>query len=297
MLGYVTAKKDELKMRDYELYSGYYCGICKSIGKRYGQLPRFTLSYDAAFLALVLAGADDSYDEDDISREHCAIHHIKKKTVVRNGAIDYAGDVMLILAWHKHKDDATDENRMYAKAGMFFKKNLYKKLQKAEPKLCGAITERLAELSELEEQKCDSLDRAAEAFSKIMEEILTCYEPVTKDEKISKILSRMGYHLGKWIYVIDAYDDIEDNIQSGAYNPLIYRYEYNKDSETPAEFKKRITESVEWNLLTYLGEMGKAQDLLEFRRNKDIIENVVYLGLMDSTEVVLGKKERKDKRI
>ena len=40
MLGYVTIEKNELKVRDYTLYQGYYCGICKSIARRIGQIPR-----------------------------------------------------------------------------------------------------------------------------------------------------------------------------------------------------------------------------------------------------------------
>ena len=96
MLGYVKIYKSELKVREYEIYCGYYCGVCKSIGRRYGQLPRMVLSYDAAFLALFLASFDDAPDEP--LQEHCAIHHVKKKTLIYNKAVDYAGDVMLILA-------------------------------------------------------------------------------------------------------------------------------------------------------------------------------------------------------
>ena len=98
MLGYVRIDKGELKVREYEIYTGYYCGVCKSIGARYGQLPRMTLSYDAAFLAVLLASFDDAPDIP--VPEHCIGHHIKKKTVIRNEAVDFAADVMLILAWY-----------------------------------------------------------------------------------------------------------------------------------------------------------------------------------------------------
>lgn len=292
MLGYVNVKKDELKMREFELYSGYYCGICKSIGSRYGQLPRFTLSYDAAFLAMILAGVDGSAEE--ISREHCVIHHIKEKTVVRNRAIDYAGDMMLILAWYKLLDDIQDENRFYAKVATVIKKGTFKKLQAAYPDLCEKMEKDLRELKELEDSRCAGLDEAAEAFSHIMELLMTGYEAAVKDPATERILRRIGYHLGKWIYVIDAYDDVEDNIRNGVYNPLVYRYGYEESSERPEDFKKRVTEPVEWNLLTYLAEMSKAYDLLELKRNNGIIENVIYLGLLNKTEEILGKKGKED---
>lgn len=128
MLGYVKIDKGELKVREYEVYTGYYCGICKSIGKRYGQLPRMSLSYDAAFLAIILASLND--EPDMPVQEHCIAHPvIKKKTIIRNRAIDYAGDVMLILAWYKLIDDAKDEDKLYAKATMVLLKRIYKTRQ------------------------------------------------------------------------------------------------------------------------------------------------------------------------
>ena len=88
---------------------------------------------------------------------------------------------------------------------------------------------------------------------------------------------------------MDAWDDLSDNIKTGAYNPLIYRYEFA--AETPEDFKKRIKSSVEWHLLVCCGEMGKALDLLEIKKNSSIIENIVYLGLLRRTETVLGKED------
>jgi hypothetical protein len=130
MLGYVTTEKQELKMREYEIYRGYYCGVCKSIGKRYGQIPRLALSYDAAFLAMVLASLRD--EPDLVTKEHCIIHPIKKNTAIRNEAIDYAADVMLILTWHKLQDDANDDKKVSAKAALTLMKPIYKNLPRPE---------------------------------------------------------------------------------------------------------------------------------------------------------------------
>ena len=142
MLGYVKIDKGELKVREYEVYCGYYCGICKSIGRRYGQLPRMALSYDAAFLAILLASIEDAPDAP--LQEHCVVHPIKKKTMIYNRAVDYAGDVMLLLAWYKLLDDAKDENRFYAKATMVLLRSIYRDLRKQYPDLCKGIEENLA---------------------------------------------------------------------------------------------------------------------------------------------------------
>ena len=172
MLGYVKIDKGELKVREYEVYTGYYCGICKSIGKRYGQLPRMALSYDAAFLAVLLASLDGGSDTP--CQEHCIAHpFMQKKTIIRNRAIDYAADVMLILAWYKLADDARDEGKAYARATMILLRRVFRKLRRKYPALCDGMESRLAELSELEDEKCASIDMAAEAFSKIMELIFT----------------------------------------------------------------------------------------------------------------------------
>ncbi len=114
MLGYVTIDKNELKVRDYTLYQGYYCGIFKSIAKRIGQIPRLGLSYDAVFLALVLAGFEERKDMPKM--EHCITHPIEKKPVIyENAAIDYGADVMVILSYHKFLDDWKDEKSLREK--------------------------------------------------------------------------------------------------------------------------------------------------------------------------------------
>lgn len=302
MLGYVKIDKGELKVREYEIYTGYYCGICKSIGKRYGQLPRMALSYDAAFLAIMLASLDD---ESDLPvQEHCVAHPmIKKKTIVRNRAVDYAGDVMLLLAWYKLMDDAKDEGKLYAKATMTMLKRVYKKLRSRYAALCTGMENRLSELSALEEDKCPNLDMAAEAFAKIMEIIF--YEGVKAvygqdsarvADEASSLLAKIGYHMGKWIYLIDAVDDIEENLRSGAYNPLLYRFQYDETAETADEFRARIEPDLRFNLYHYLAVLSNYADSLDIKKNKGIIENVIYFGLNRKTEEIITRTD-KDKQI
>ena len=330
MLGYVKIDKGELKVREYEVYTGYYCGVCKSIGRRYGQLPRMVLSYDAAFLAILLASLSD--ESDTPVQEHCIAHPvIKKKTVIRNRAIDYAGDVMLILAWYKLADDAADEGKAYAKPVMLMMKRIFRRLNRLYPELCSSIETHLSALSALEREKCASIDMAAEAFSKIMEDIFTeglrtVYgsEPPQQtspgadrsDYGISgasgmqngpcgfaspgndtrELLARAGYHLGKWIYMIDAVDDIDENIESGAYNPLLFRFGFDAANETADGFRARIEPDLRFNLYHYLAMLSRCTDSLDIRKNAGIIENVIYFGLNRKTEEIIMRTD-KDKQI
>lgn len=330
MLGYVKIDKGELKVREYEVYTGYYCGVCKSIGRRYGQLPRMVLSYDAAFLAILLASLSD--ESDTPVQEHCIAHPvIKKKTVIRNRAIDYAGDVMLILAWYKLADDAADEGKAYAKPVMLMMKRIFRRLNSLYPELCSSVKCHLSALSALEREKCASIDMAAEAFSKIMEDIFTeglqavygSEPPQQKppgadrsDYGISgassmqdepcgfaspgndtrELLARAGYHLGKWVYMIDAVDDIEENIESGAYNPLLFRFKFDAANETADEFRARIEPDLRFNLYHYLAMLSRCTDSLDIRKNAGIIENVIYFGLNRKTEEIIMRTD-KDKQI
>lgn len=330
MLGYVKIDKGELKVREYEVYTGYYCGVCKSIGRRYGQLPRMVLSYDAAFLAILLASLSD--ESDTPVQEHCIAHPvIKKKTVIRNRAIDYAGDVMLILAWYKLADDAADEGKVYAKPVMLMMKRIFRRLNSLYPELCSSVKCHLSALSALEREKCASIDMAAEAFSKIMEDIFTeglqavyVSEPPQQtspgadrsDYGISgasgmqngpcgfaspgndtrELLARAGYHLGKWVYMIDAVDDIEENIESGAYNPLLFRFKFDAANETADEFRARIEPDLRFNLYHYLAMLSRCTDSLDIRKNAGIIENVIYFGLNRKTEEIIMRTD-KDKQI
>lgn len=285
MLGYVTVEKPELKLKEFELYSGYYCGVCKSISRRHGQLPRFVLSYDAAFLGLVMAGAND--DRNEISREHCIIHPIAEKTIVRNTGIDYAADVMLILAWFNLLDDARDEGKLYAKAAMGLMRGKFNELKGAYPELTEKIEIQLTELSAMEKDRCANIDQVAESFAKIMQAIFTC-DGRERTEDANSRLSDLGYHMGKWIYLMDAWDDVIDDIENGVYNPLIYRHDH-RDDEPHEDFRNRIRANVEFNLFMYLNQMGKAADALETNENSSIIDNIVHMGLLRRTEKILKK--------
>ena len=334
MLGYVTCEKAELKVREYELYSAYYCGVCKSIGARYGQLARTVLSYDSVFLSMLLDGV--SGKAPGVEEGSCLLHPVKGKNIASSKGIDFAADVMLILAWFNYLDDQNDKDTVSEKsgAGEIAKqaalkvagrslKKAYGDIEPKYPGLCEEIAGQLDELSALEKEKCTSLDEAAEPFANIMVRIFEAgFEHMAdsssdqdqaaeadmqvKDADL-KVAGSMGYHLGKWIYLMDAWEDLEKDIASGAYNPLIYRFGYGSGnvsdpgsgamcSETGAEtadgFRDRIRESVEFNLMTYLSMIGSAVDLLELKGNKGIIENIVFMGLLRRTEDALKAEEK-----
>jgi len=283
MFGYIMPEKPELKIKEFDIYRAYYCGVCKSIGKRHGQIKRMTLTYDAAFLAILLSSIMNI--ETKLVKERCMVHPAKKSFVTYNEIIDYSSDINIILAYNNIKDKWKDDKSKAALLGMAGLKKAYKKLTLKYPDKCAVINEKLEELAVLEKNKCDSIDAAAEPFAKLMEEVLD-YEKL--DDKTRKILRWMGYNLGKWIYLIDAFDDLEDDIKSSSYNPLLTHFKYNGNSVF--DFKNEIKAQTEFTLLYCLGQTSKAFELLDISENKGILENIVYLGMLSKTDKILCQR-------
>jgi hypothetical protein len=283
MFGYIVPERPELKIREYELFRAYYCGICKSIGKRYGQVKRLTLTYDSAFLAVLLSAVAD--ERIKVVMKRCVAHPANKRHIAADsGIIDYASDINILLAYYSLEDKKRDNGSVISAAAMVFFKRAYEKIKKKYPKKIHTMEERLKDLVELEKRKCASMDEAAEPFAKLMEEVVA-YEPLCTGNN-EQILRWIGYNLGKWIYLLDAYDDIEKDIAGGKYNPLIYQFNYGGGDV--AGFKKEIRQKAEFNLTYSLNEISRGFELLDVKTNKGILENIIYLGMLRKTEKILG---------
>ena len=271
MLGYVSVSKDSLSESELEIYRGYYCGVCKSMS-RYGQFPRLALSYDSVFLALLLGSLKD--DTEEITEEHCIIHHIKKNPVVRHSdEIDYAADMLLLLAYYNFLDDKRDEHRARGVLGSTLLKTAYNKLESKYPRVSKEIEKGINELAILEKEKSESLDLTSNAFGTILRSVFTGYY---RDDNTNRVLGELGYNLGRWIYIMDALDDFEEDKKNASYNPLIYR-ESGK-------------EAIDDTVFNYLGRVSACTDLLDIKKNKGIIDNVILFGLRGRTESLLNKE-------
>jgi hypothetical protein len=284
MFGYILPLKQDLKIKEYELFMAYYCGMCKSMSKRLGQMPRLFLNYDSTFFAILLSSISD--EKPEIKAERCIAHQIKKRLVVRKSEIvDYAADINVMLTYFSLKDKWNDDKSLAARAGMLSLEHHISKLKKKYPKKCGIIIGRLSELSELETIRCDILDKVADCFSGLIGEIL-CYEPLCADKNTEKVLRWIGYNIGKWVYIIDAFDDIKQDIKSDSYNPILLQYGY--DGGDIDEFKSSIKDRIEFNLTYTLSEISKAYELLKTNSNSGIVENIIFMGMLKKTEQILG---------
>lgn len=283
MFGYIMPDKPELKIKEYELFRGYYCGLCKSMGRSFGTLSRFMLNYDSAFLGLLLSSVHNEVPV--LKKESCIVSPLKKKRIVKESRyIDFAADINILLTYYKLKDNIRDEGGRLFKLALLVSKASYKNAASRNKQLDGIIAASINAQVQLEEQNCNSIDRAAEPFANMLSRLLAAgYEGA--DPSIPRILGWIGYNLGKWVYIIDAYDDIEKDNASGSYNPLLCQYKY-KNQDIKA-FKTDIAEEVRINLLQALSQATSSIELLKLS-NKGIIDNIIYEGLYSKTERILN---------
>jgi hypothetical protein len=283
MFGYIYPEKIELKIKEYELFKAYYCGVCLSIKNRHKMLSRMTLTYDATFLAIFL----DSFNNDAVSvkKRVCIAHPVKKRNMMYdNKFLDYAADMNILLSYYNMIDDWKDEKSIIK---LFFSIALRKSLKKVQnlfPVKCAIIKKCLEEIYKLEKEKCNIPEKLATEFGKLMEEVLYERSVISENESI---IRSIGRNIGKWIYLLDAYDDIGDDLKKGKFNPVIEKYNLTK--ENYEEKEKEIKNDIEFSLIYTLSEISNDYKKLDIEKNTGILDNIFYMGMLRKTESILEK--------
>ncbi len=282
MFGYIRPDTPELRVRENEFYRAVYCGLCRAQGKCTGQCSRMTLSYDVVFLALVRIALDKSKIQ--IKRGRCIAHPLKKRAYVDFcPQLAYCAYAYALLAYGKCLDDINDEKgvkRLKAQAVKPYLKAMRKKALISYSELDAHISKGLMELSKIEKLKMQSVDTPAESFGEIMSQILS-FGLSGAEEKIAR---NIGRHIGRWIYILDATDDLEEDMKRDRYNPFIYLY--NNEPLTEAQ-RNDISSSLRLELLS----AEPAFDLIDFDGMGDIeeiIKNIIYRGMPKVADRVLG---------
>lgn len=280
MFGYVTPDKPYLLVKDYALYKCVYCGICKSLHKNFGLLPRFATNYDSVFLSLLL---HNYLDEDyTIKRQNCVLHPLRKRNVaLPNDLESKIVTVNILLAYHKLTDDIIDGEGAKKRLIRFITvKRAYKKAKRIMPEADAVIISEYARLRDYEKKGEKSIDRVSDCFATMMEKLCR----VILKEKNCTQMERLFYNVGKWIYIIDAVDDLQDDKKSGAYNPLIAAY---GDFEDIKKFKEDIKESLSFILNCIYNDIEEDINAVNFNFNTDILRNILTRGLKSRTNLLM----------
>ena len=278
MFGYVVMNKPEIKFKDFDLYRSFYCGLCRELRERYGISGQITLTYDLTFVILLLSGLYEPPVRKGTTR--CIVHPVRRQPVRKNAITEYAADMNVFLAYYKCRDDWNDDR---SPLGLLYGKVLERKDHKIERTFrqkTSRIISLLEDLSAMEKAGEKDIDKVSGCFGKIMAEIFAYREDVWEPT-----LRRMGFFLGKFIYLMDAYDDVEDDVKKGNYNPFSTRY-----------IMEGFDEEVRQMLIMMMAEVCREFEKLPIIKYTDILRNILYSGVWCRFEAVSGKRKKEQEK-
>ena len=275
MFGYVRIYKPEMKIKEYDTYKAVYCSLCKQLGKKYGILSRLTLSYDFTFLALIEMALKEECPQ--FAQGRCTFNPLKKCNYCKETLhFDMPCAAAMIMLYYKVLDNIADEKGIkkffYSVCKIVFKRP-YKKAVKSFPEIENIVSAYINEQEKLEKDNNKILDLAAQPTANAMAKILA----LCSDEASQKrILERIGYCIGRYIYILDAACDFEDDLKSGSYNCLKFEDDNNK-------------ENIFSKLYFCINEATLAFELLDIKKFKPILVNILYSGLEETFKKELNK--------
>lgn len=280
MFGYVRINKMDLTFREYENYKAYYCGLCKYLKRNHTELSRMTLNYDITFLIVLLTSVYKPKTE--IFEECCIVNPIKKKKHISNEITEYAASMNILLSYYKILDNKLDEGGLkYSIAEKMYKKSFKTAFEKY-PEKAELISKNLEELHILESKGEVNIDLVSNTFGNLMGELFKY-----KDDEYAEILRQIGFNIGKYIYILDAYEDLDDDIKSGAYNPF---KDYSNDRD---ELKTKVDRLISMTL----SRLERSILMLDLELNRSIIENILYSGVyLRYKGVLMGIDDEKNQK-
>ena len=273
MFGYIGVCKPELKIKEFETFRAYYCGLCHALNREYSASARFILNYDCAFLYVLSDALKEGMPV--YNKQRCMVHPFRERHTTDGCGAEYAAAVNVLLAYESLNDHVSDDGSALGRVGMAALSGAYKKARMLYPDLSEYISNRLAALKSIELKGSADVDAAANEFALILEEVFSRLDPSCRP------LRTLGHELGRWIYLIDALDDFKKDAKSGSYNPFVARFGGN--------YTQEVRECAEFNLNSSVTGAALALDLMEFKKHEGIIKNIIYLGLYDKMKQVFER--------
>ncbi len=288
MFGYVRPSQNRLTQTEQDLFAAAYCGLCHTLQGRYGLAARMILNYDLTFLAILLSDAGPCSS----CQKRCIVHPIKKHACGEpTAALDTAADMSVILTWWQLRDGVADHGfwgGLKYRAASLFLRRAYQKARLIQPEFDRNTRDQLQALDVLEHSGCASIDQPADTFALLLAGAAEAVEDPTR----RRILRQMFYHLGRWIYLTDAADDLKKDLHSGSYNPLALRFAHCQGVLTP-ESREELAGTMDRSI----EQMAAAFELADFGCWTPIIRSVVYEGMYGVGRAVLdGTFHKRQKR-
>ena len=260
MFGFVTASVSELTKEEKQRYGAVYCGICRRIHARGGQMSRLVLSYDMAFLAMLLMSLYEP--EETAGKNACLAHPLRKSPWIDSEAVAYAADMNIALAYYKALDDRADDGKLSALAMSRVLQKSLGEIAEKYPRQCGAMADCIQELSALEKSECGNPDLCAACFGRLMAELMVLREDLWAED-----LRGLGDALGRFIYLADAAVDYRTDKKKQKYNPFLAM----GMDEDYAQWEQYL-------VLT-MGRCTQYFERLPLVQDKAILDNILYAGV------------------
>lgn len=279
MFGYVIINKGDMKFKEFDVYHSYYCGLCDALKKRYGKAGQFSLSYDMTFVVMLLSSLYEP--ETEVKEIKCAAHPFERHMIRSNEFSYYGADMNLLFTYYKCRDDWADDGKLSRLAYSGLLRRAYRRVCSHYGTKSKRIAGLMREISQGEKRQDQDIDHMAGLFGEIMGEILAA-----RTDEWQENLKAMGNFLGKFIYLMDAYEDVEEDIRRNRYNPFKKKFE-NPDFE----------EEVKTILTMMMAECCREFEKLPIIENAEILRNILYSGVWYRYEMIHQKREtEKDKR-
>lgn len=292
MFGYIKPLKCELKVKDWDYYQASYCGLCHALKERCGFFARFVINYDFTALAILLSAINSESEKLCLTKRRCIARPVKKPCLIsKSDAYSKAADASIILMWWKLADDVLDGPffcSLNARLASFFLKSAYNRAKSNNPTIDSHLKKSLRELRKLEEKRVPKLDLPADVFARA----LLCLTFDIENENVRRPLEQIFYHIGRFIYLIDAWDDIKKDLKTGNYNPVVERFGIKTD------ISEEIEVVLETCLLNDIYAADMAFELLDTSPLHDLIKNIISLGMPNILyRIKNGVKTKKEKAI
>lgn len=278
MFGYIKPLREQLRVAEDAYYRAVYCGVCRALGRRMGQAARLSLSYDATAMALFFACCADQ--PLTVGRIRCAAHPLQARYAAQGAPVDMAADIGLLLAYHKTQDDWKDERKLTSRAAGAVWKRAAAQAGKNAPWANSLIVEGLSALDRLEKQGESIPDAAAEPFAQMLAAL---FEKNPLAAGPHQAWQWLGYNTGRWLYLIDALDDLKADEKKGCYNPILLHWPGGA-----AKSLEDCRQTMDFALTHMLAQASGALDFLPIRRDRALLENILYLGMPSVTRRVLS---------
>ena len=281
MFGYININKNQLTEDDFHTYQSYYCGLCQKLKSNSGAKGQMLLNYDMTFLIVLLTGL---YEPENEKSElfTCKVHPAKKRKYCINDITDYAADMNIVLAYHNLIDDWKDDKNYAKKKIASMIKIDYDEAAKRNPRQVKAVETYMEKLAEYEENQERNIDLVAGLTGEMLGEVFAWKQDEWYDE-----LKTLGMYMGKFIYMMDAYEDLDKDEKSNSYNPLRYlKNEHEENFETLCKLM----------MTSMISECAKSFERLPILLHAEILRNVLYSGVWCKYEYIQIKKKKRSNK-